>query len=60
MEVGNKFFSMLKFHVKIRYSGATENGWGCRMQTAEVAEWKQSVSLCRVKTWPQPMCCAII
>ena len=29
------------------------NRQGCRMWTVEVAEWNRSVSLCRVKTWPQ-------
>ena len=40
--------------------GATGNGWGCGMWTAEVAERNWSVSLCRVKTWPQLMCCALV
>ena len=30
------------------------------MQTVEAAERNQSVSLHRVKTWPQLMCCAPI
>ena len=34
-------------------------GGGAEMQAAEAAERNQSVSLCRVKTWPQLMCCAL-
>ena len=33
---------------------------GVEMWAAEAAERNQSVSLCRVKTWPQIMCCALI
>ena len=35
-------------------------GRGAEMWAAEAAERNQSVSLCRVKTWPQLMCCALI
>ena len=34
-------------------------GGGAEMQAAEAAERNQSVSLLRVKTWPQLMCCAL-
>ena len=37
-----------------------ETGRGVEMQGAEAAERNQSVSLCRVKTRPQLMCCALI
>ena len=37
-----------------------ETGRGVEMQAVEAAERNQSVSLCRVKTWPQLMCCAIV
>ena len=36
-----------------------EMGRGAEMCAAEAAERNQSVSLCRVKTWPQLMCCAL-
>ena len=35
-------------------------GRGAEMQAAEAAERNQSVSLHRVKTWPQLMCCALV
>ena len=37
-----------------------EMGRGAEMQAAEAAERNQSVLLCRVKTWPQLMCCALV
>ena len=37
-----------------------EMGGGVEMQTAEAAERNWSVSLHRVKTWPQLMYCALI
>ena len=37
-----------------------EMGGGTEMRTAEAAERNQNVSLCRVKTWPQLMCCALV
>ena len=30
------------------------------MQAVEAVERNRSVSLCRVKTWPQLMCCALV
>ena len=35
-------------------------GGGAEVWAAEAAERNQSVSLRRVKTWPQLMCCALI
>ena len=35
-------------------------GGGAEMWAAEAAERNRSVLLCRVKTWPQLMCCALI
>ena len=35
-------------------------GGGVEMWTVEAAERNWSVSLCRVKTWPQLMCCALV
>ena len=37
-----------------------EMGRGAEMQAVEAAERNQSVLLCRVKTWPQLMCCALV
>ena len=37
-----------------------EMGGGVEMQAAEATERNRSVSLCRVKTWPQLMCCALV
>ena len=46
----------------LRYdmSELREMGRGVEMQAAEAAEMNRSVSLRRVKTWPQLMCCALI
>ena len=44
-----------EFVILLRYGRATGNRQGCGMQTGEVAEWNKSVSLHRVKTWPQLM-----
>ena len=46
----------------LRYdmSELRETGRGVEMQAAEAAERNRSVSLRRVKTWPQLMCCALI
>ena len=48
--------------VLLRYdmSELQETGGGAETQAAEAAERNQSVSLCRVKTWPQLMCCALV
>ena len=37
-----------------------KTGRGVEMQAVEVAERNRSVLLCRVKTWPQLMCCALV
>ena len=37
-----------------------ETGGDAEMQAAEAAERNRSVSLHRVKTWPQLMCCAFV
>ena len=37
-----------------------EMGGGAEMQAVEAVEQNWSVSLCRVKTWPQLMCCALV
>ena len=46
----------------LRYdiSELQETGRGAEMWAAEAAERNQSVLLCRVKTWPQLMCCALV
>ena len=35
-------------------------GGGAEMWAVEAAERNRSVSLHRVKTWPQLMCCALV
>ena len=37
-----------------------ETGRGAEMRVVEAAERNRSVLLCRVKTWPQLMCCALV
>ena len=37
-----------------------EMGRGAENVAVEAAEQNQSVSLCRVKTWPQLMCYALV
>ena len=46
----------------LRYdmSELQEMGGGVEMWAVEAVERNQSVSLHRVKTWPQLMCCALI
>ena len=46
----------------LRYekSELQETGGGAEMQAVEAVERNQSVSLHRVKTWPQLMCCALV
>ena len=56
LETSGEFVILLRYDmVELR-----EMGGGAEMQTVESAERNQSVSLCRVKTWPQLMCCALI
>ena len=49
-----------KFLLRYDISELRETGGGAEMQAAEAVEWNWSVSLCRVKTWPQLMCCALV
>ena len=51
-----------EFVILLRYDMAElrEMGGGAEMRTVEAAERNRSVSLCRVKTWPQLMCCALV
>ena len=51
-----------EFVILLRYDMLEpwETGRGTEMRAAEAAERNQSVSLCRVKTWPQLVCCALI
>ena len=51
-----------EFVILLRYDmlKLRETGGGAEMQAAEAAERNWSVSLCRVKTWPQLMCCALV
>ena len=51
-----------EFVILLRYemSELQETGRGAEMWAVEAVERDQSVSLCRVKTWPQLMCCALI
>ena len=51
-----------EFVILLRYDTVElwEMGRGAEMQTVEAAERNQSVSLRRVKTWPQLMCCVLI
>ena len=46
----------------LRYdiSELQETGGGAEMRAVETAERNQSVSLRRVKTWPQLICCALV
>ena len=47
---------MLRYDI----SELQETGRGVEMQAVEAAGRNRSVSLCRVKTWPQLMCCALV
>ena len=51
-----------EFVILLRYDmlELQETGRGAEMWTVEAVERNQSVSLCRVKTWPQLMCCALV
>ena len=55
-EMSGEFVILLRYDI----SELWEMGGGVEMQAVEAAEWNQSVSLCRVKTWPQLMCCALV
>ena len=56
LETSGEFVILLRYDI----SELQEMGGGVEMQAAEAAEWNWSVSLCRVKTWPQLMCCALV
>ena len=56
LETSGEFVILLRYDI----SELREMGGGAEMWTAEAVEKNQSVSLCRVKTWPQLMCCALI
>ena len=51
-----------EFVILLRYDMVElqEMGRGAEMRTVEAVERNRSVSLHRVKTWPQLMCCALI
>ena len=44
----------------LRYEMLELLGRGAEMQAVEAVERNQSVSLHRVKTWPQLMCCVLV
>ena len=55
-ETSGEFVILLRYDIlELR-----ETGRGAEMRAAEAAERNQSVSLCRVKSWPQLMCCALV
>ena len=49
-ETSGEFVILLRYDI----SELREMGGGAEMWAVEAAEWNQSVSLCRVKTWPVP------
>ena len=55
-ETSGEFVILLRYDI----SELRETGGGVEMRVAEAAEQNWSVSLHRVKTWPQLMCCALI
>ena len=55
-ETSGEFVILLRYDI----SELWEMGGGLEMQAAEAGERNWSVSLCRVKTWPQLMCCALV
>ena len=55
-ETSGEFVMLLRYDIL----ELQETGRGVEMQAMEAAEMNQSVSLRRVKTWPQLMCCALI
>ena len=56
------YSSFLQLPHVLRYdmSELREMDRGVEMQAAEAVERNWSVSLCRVKTWPQLVCCALV
>ena len=55
-EMSGEFVILLRYDMLELW----EMGGGVEMQAAEAAERNQGISLHRVKTWPQLMCCALI
>ena len=55
-ETSDEFVILLRYDIL----ELQEMGRGVEMQAVEAAERNRSVPLCRVKTWPQLMCCALI
>ena len=55
-EMSGEFVILLRYDI----SELQEMGGGVEMWAAEAVERNQSVSLHRVKTWPQLMCCALV
>ena len=55
-EMSGEFVILLRYDM----SELWEMGRGAEMQGAEAVERNRSVSLHRVKTWPQLMCCALV
>ena len=53
LETSGKFVILLRYDM----SELREMGEGAEMRAVER---NQSVLLCRVKTWPQLMCCALV
>ena len=56
LETSGEFVILLGYDM----SELWEMGGGAEMRTAEAVERNRNVSLCRVKTWPQLMCCALV
>ena len=56
LEMSGECVILLRYDI----SELREMGRGAEMQAVEAAERNRSVSLCRVKTWPQLMCCALV
>ena len=55
-ETSGEFVILLRYDI----SELWETGGGAETRAAEAVEWNRSVSLHRVKTWPQLMCCALV
>ena len=56
----DQFFLVWDKLLRYEMSELQKMGRGAEMQAAEAAERNWSVSLHRVKTWPQLMCCALV
>ena len=55
-EMSGEFVILLRYDI----SELQEMDGGAEMRAAEAAERNRNVLLCRVKTWPQLMCCALV